>query len=133
MPRHAPGSGITPRRSCEPREKPVVSIGEDKTFARSRIAHVYVRISEGCQSHRRRVVSCADSTKPLATLGDSDGQDCRDHDGNSFPASAVPAMARKMGGPHFVDRLLESLPCHACGGLCSPSARSSGRGTATRY
>src|SRR5262249_47365644 len=126
-------SGITPRRSCEPRDKPVVSLGEDETFASPRIAHAYVRISESGQSHHRRMVSGADSTKPFATLGDSDGKVCRDHDGSSFLTSTVPADASKMGGPHFVDRLLESLPRDACGRLCPPSAGSSGRGTTTRY
>ena len=66
------------------------------------------------------MVSCADSRKPLATLGDSDGQDCRDHDGNSFPTSALPAMASEMGGPHLIDCLLRPLSRDACSGVCSP-------------
>jgi hypothetical protein len=53
--------------------------------------------------------------------------------GNSLPTSAVPAVASKTGGSHFIDRLLEPRPRDACGGLCPPSARSSARGTTTRY
>src|SRR5262249_22545021 len=113
---------VQQRKSCE-----------DKTFAGSRIADVHVRISEVCQFHHRRMVSCADSTKPPATLGDSDGQDCRDRDGNSFPASAGPAVASKMGGPHSIDRLLEPGARDACRRLCPPSARSSARSATTRY
>ncbi len=97
------------------------------------IAHADVRVSEVCQSHHRRVVSCADSTKPLATLGDSDGEDCRDRDGNSLPASAAPAVAGNMGKPHFVDGLLKPFPGDACRDRCSSSARSSGPGTPARH
>jgi hypothetical protein len=61
--------------SCEPREKPIISFGEETTFALSRISDAYVWTSEGCESHHRRMVHCTDSTKPLAPLGDSDGQD----------------------------------------------------------
>src|SRR5262249_48430576 len=122
VPRHASRSGITLRRNCEPREKPIVSFGEDKTFASSRVADADVRVSEVCQSDHRRMVSCADSTKPLATVGDSDGQDYGDHDGNSLRSSAVLAVATKMGGPHSIDRVRKPRARDACRGLRPPSA-----------
>ena len=86
-----------------------------------------------CSASRGSLRTCADSTKSLATLGDSDGENCRDRDGNTFPASTVPAVASEMGKPHFVDRLLKPLPCGACGGLCPSSPWCSGRGTTARY
>src|SRR5262249_7936985 len=60
---------------CEPRDKAIISFGEETTIALSRMSDAYVRTFESCGSHHRRMVHCADSTKPLAPLGDSDGQD----------------------------------------------------------